>query len=153
MADCPAPLFFIRRLPPPSLSKVQGVKLTIDGRGAADPAQLAEAVRQVGRLLGSRELRVMRQRAQQEYLEEQKLKAGMWKRVEAIINCDVVIGRGASSVVYRGKLHPTEPDDSDPPVAVKALKAGGAAVDTLFSTELEIMKGLEVRCISLDLKA
>ena len=143
MADCPAPLFFIRRLPPPSLSKVQGVKLTIDGRGAADPAQLAEAVRQVGRLLGSRELRVMRQRAQQEYLEEQKLKAGMWKRVEAIINCDVVIGRGASSVVYRGKLHPHEPDEL--PVAVKALKQNDDAAIKQFSTEQEIMKGLQVR--------
>ena len=128
-----------------ALFKFQGVRLTLDRSGAPDPVQLAEAVRQVRRLLGSQELRTMRHRAQQEYLEERGRKAQTWKRVEAIIDGNDVIGRGASSVVYRGKLIPTEPDESDPPVAVKALRAEAVAASKQFTTELEIMKGLKVK--------
>ena len=128
-----------------ALLKIQGVKLTLDRSGAPDPAQLAEAVRNVLSLLGSQELRTMRHRAQQEYQDERGRKALVWKRVEAIIGGNDVIGRGASSIVYRGKLIPTEPDESDPPVAVKALKAEAVAASKQFTTELEIMKGLQVR--------
>ena len=126
-----------------ALFKFQGVRLALDRSGAPDPAQLAEAVRQVRRLLGSQELRTMRHRAQQDYQDERGRKDQMWKRVEAIIDGEDVIGRGASSIVYRGKIDPTEPDD--PPVAVKALKAEAVAASKQFTTELEIMKGLKVK--------
>ena len=128
-----------------ALFKVHGAKLVLDRSGAPDPAQLAEAVGVVRRLLGSQELRAMRHRAQQEYQDERGRKALVWKRVEAIIGGNDVIGRGASSIVYRGKLIPTEPDESDPPVAVKALKAEAVAASKQFTTELEIMKGLKVK--------
>ena len=102
--------------------------------------EVADAVRG---LLNSEELRKMRQRAQQEYEVERGRKDQMWKRVEAILDVNDVIGRGASSVVFRGRLHPHEPDD--PQVAVKALNQNAVAASKQFSTELEIMKGLEVR--------
>ena len=126
-----------------ALFKINGVKLALDHSGAPDPAQKAEAVRQVRRLLGSQELRAMRHRAQQEYQDERGRKDQIWKHVEAILDGNDVIGRGASSVVYRGILDPTEPDD--PPVAVKALKAEAVAASRQFTTELEIMKGLKVK--------
>ena len=40
-----------------------------------------------------------------------------WRRVEAIVARDDVIGRGGSSVVYRGSLDELDPDE--PLVAVK----------------------------------
>ena len=125
-----------------AIFKIHGSKLTLDRRGAPDPAQLEEVVSEVRRLLGSQELRTMRQRAEQEYQDERVRKYQIWKRVETIIDSNIVIGRGASSVVYRGKLYPTEPDD--PPVAVKVLNQDAVAASKQFSTELEIMKELEV---------
>ena len=127
-----------------ALFKINGVKLALDRSGAPDPAQLAEAVHHVHLLIGSPELQAVRRRAQQEYQNEQENKDKMWKRVEAIIDGNDVIGSGASSIVYRGKLDPTMPDERF--VAVKALKSDAGA-SKQFSTELEIMKGLKVRSI------
>ena len=123
-----------------ALLEIHGVKLALDRSGAPDPAQLAEVVRKVRRMLDSQELRVMRHRAEQAYHDEQGRKEKVWKSVEAILEDGDEIGRGASSVVFRGKLHADEL-----PVAVKALRPDAASASAHFSTELEIMKGLEVR--------
>ena len=91
-----------------ALFKINGVKVTLDRRGAPEPAQLAAAVHQVHHLLASQELRTIRHRVQQGYQDERARKEQLWKRVEAILDGNDVIGRGASSTVYRGKLDPTE---------------------------------------------
>ena len=126
-----------------ALFKIHGVKLSLDRSGAPDSAQLTEAVGKVRRLLDSQEARAMQHQAQREYMEERERKDLIWKRVAAIIDKDDVIGRGASSVVYRGHLYPTETEEL--PVAVKVIKQDVVAAGKQFSTELEIMKGLEVR--------
>jgi len=118
------------------------VKVELDRSGAPDPAALADVVSKVLLLLRSQARRTMRQRAEQEYQDERGRKEQVWRRVAAILDANDVIGRGASSTVYRGKLDPYDPDD--PPVAVKALNAEAAA-GKQFATELEILKGLQVR--------
>ena len=119
------------------------MKVELDRSGAPDPAALADVVSKVLLLLRSQARRTMRQRAEQEYQDERGRKEQVWRRVAAILDANDVIGRGATSVVYRGKLHPHEPDD--PPVAVKALKAEAMWARKQFTTELEIARGLEVR--------
>ena len=125
-----------------ALFLINGIKVSLGSSGALDPAQLEALVGRVRQVLDSQVVRMVRHRAQQAYDDERGRRDQMWKRVEAILVANDVIGRGASSVVFRGKLHPTEPDD--PPVAVKALKAGAVAASKQFTTELEIMKALKV---------
>ena len=127
-----------------ALSKIQGVKLVLDRSGAPDPAQLANAVLQVRRLLGSAEVRTMQLRAQQAYGAEQWREAVMWKRVEAIINGGDWIGpRTPTQCVVRGKLQPHEPGEL--PVAVKILGPDAFAADKQLGMTMELLKGLEVR--------
>ena len=74
-------------------------------------------------LLSSRERRSQRLSAQADFDAQRERAEYAWRRVEALVARNDVIGRGASSVVYRGSLDDSDPDE--PLVAVKVGVGGG----------------------------
>ena len=90
--------------------------VSVDPTSGSD---IAAAVGRVASMLRSKERRVLRMRQVESFSLERTRAERMWARVSAIVAKNDIIGRGASSIVYRGQIVQDDPDE--PVVAVKAM--------------------------------